>query len=48
MNESRGVLKGALQNEPSHPGALHYLIHAYDVVIVDIAEQARKYALSYK
>jgi hypothetical protein len=47
MNESRGVLKAALQNEPTHPGALHYLIHAYDVVIVNIAEQARKYALSY-
>lgn len=27
MIESRDVLKAALVNEPSHPDALHYLIH---------------------
>jgi hypothetical protein len=47
MIQSRDVLKAALQNEPTHPGALHYLIHAYDVVKVDIADQARPYALLY-
>jgi hypothetical protein len=47
MIESREVLKTALKMEPTHPGALHYLIHAYDVDQVDIAEKASDYALVY-
>ncbi len=47
MIESREVLKTALKMEPSHPGALHYLIHAYDVDQVDVAEKASDYALTY-
>jgi hypothetical protein len=47
MVESREVLKIALQNEPNHPGAVHYLIHAYDVVQVNISEQATGYASLY-
>ncbi len=47
MIESREVLKTALKMEPNHPGALHYLIHAYDVNQVDVAEKASDYALIY-
>jgi hypothetical protein len=47
MIEAREVLKTALKMEPNHPGALHYLIHAYDVDQVDIAEKAADYALIY-
>lgn len=44
---ARTVLKNALESEPNHPGILHYLIHAYDVRRVDIAQQAEGYAMSY-
>lgn len=44
---ARIVLEEAVQKEPNHPGILHYLIHAYDVPRVDIAQQADGYALSY-
>lgn len=47
MIESREVLKEALQMESGHPGALHYLIHAYDIDQVDIAEKASDYAVIY-
>jgi len=47
MLESRGVLQTVLEYEPYHPGALHYLIHAYDVVQVNISEQAAGYASLY-
>ena len=47
MNESRAVLRSALGQEPSHPGALHYLIHAYDVSQLDVAEKATDYVLRY-
>lgn len=45
--DAREVLKTALKTEPTHPGALHYLIHAYDVDQVDVAESAADYALVY-
>ena len=47
MLESREVLKDALRMEPNHPGALHYLIHAYDIDQVDVAEKASDYAVIY-
>jgi hypothetical protein len=47
MRKARDVLKDALKAEPSHPGILHYLIHAYDVAEVSVAEQGGEYALSY-
>jgi hypothetical protein len=45
--ESREVLKTALKMEPTHPGALHYLVHAYDVDQVGVAEKASDYAVIY-
>ncbi|CAF3193574.1 unnamed protein product [Rotaria sp. Silwood2] len=45
--EAREILKTVLTIEPNHPGALHYLIHAYDVNQVDIAEKAADYALTF-
>ncbi len=47
MVEAREILEMALINEPNHPGALHYLIHAYDVAQVNISAQAEGYASSY-
>ena len=47
MLKAREVLKEALIREPRHPGTLHYLIHAYDVARVEIAERGREYATSY-
>jgi hypothetical protein len=47
MLRARGILQQALNMEPNHPGALHYLIHAYDVAQVNISQQATVYALSY-
>ncbi|CAF4645866.1 unnamed protein product [Rotaria sp. Silwood1] len=47
MIEARNILKDALKNESNHPGILHYLIHAYDVALVNISEQAREYADQY-
>ncbi|CAF4866722.1 unnamed protein product [Rotaria sp. Silwood1] len=47
MMEAREIFKTVLRIEPNHPGALHYLIHAYDVNQVDIAEKATDYALTY-
>ena len=44
---ARTVLENAFENEPNHPGILHYLIHAYDVPRADIAQQADGYAMSY-
>ncbi len=47
MTQAREVLETALDMEPNHPGALHYLIHAYDVDQVNIAEIASDYAILY-
>ena len=47
MLEAREVLKTALKSEPNHPGALHYLVHAYDIDQIDIAEKASDYAVTY-
>ncbi len=47
MLEAREVLKTALKSEPNHPGALHYLIHAYDIDQVEVAEKAADYAVTY-
>ena len=47
MLESREVLKKALDLEPTHPGALHYLIHAFDIDRVDVAEMAADHAVIY-
>ncbi|CAF1073198.1 unnamed protein product [Rotaria sordida] len=47
MIEAREILNMSLATEPTHPGALHYLIHAYDVDQVDIVEKATDYALAY-
>lgn len=30
QRDAAGILEGVLASRPSHPGALHYLIHAYD------------------
>ena len=47
MDEAREVLRAALRQEPNHPGALHYLIHAYDVTQLDVAEKATDYVSQY-
>ena len=47
MLKAREVLKSVLKSEPNHPGALHYLVHAYDVDQVNIAEKAGDYAVMY-
>lgn len=47
MLESRQVLKRALALEPTHPGALHYLIHALDIDQVVVAEKAADHAVIY-
>ncbi|UJR31503.1 hypothetical protein I4U23_018992 [Adineta vaga] len=47
MLEARKILKSALKNEPTHPGALHYLIHAFDVDHVTTAEKAAEFATIY-
>ena len=47
MKESREVLVNALKLEPNHPGTLHYLVHAYDVDQVDVADKASDYATKY-
>ncbi|CAF0907888.1 unnamed protein product [Adineta steineri] len=47
MLKSRETLKAALKDEPTHPGALHYLIHAYDADHVNTAEKAADYAVMY-
>ena len=44
---ARNVLQTALSHEPTHPGCLHYLIHAYDVSKIDVAVQAVPYAHKY-
>ncbi|CAF4433106.1 unnamed protein product [Rotaria sp. Silwood2] len=47
MIEARSVLEVALKNESNHPGILNYLIHAYDVALVNVSERAREYADRY-
>ncbi|CAF1127208.1 unnamed protein product [Rotaria sordida] len=47
MIEARNILEDVLKNESNHSGALHYLIHAYDVVLVNISQQAQDYADRY-
>lgn len=47
MIQAREILKTALQSEPNHPGILHYLIHAYDVPVANVAQQGAGYATSY-
>jgi hypothetical protein len=46
--QAREKLITALTNEPNHPGALHYLISAYDVAQLNISEQAINYVLTYQ
>ncbi|CAF3861055.1 unnamed protein product [Rotaria sp. Silwood1] len=48
MIEAREVLKTALASEPNHPGALHYLIHAYDVAQNNISVNAIDYISTYQ
>ncbi|CAF1126254.1 unnamed protein product [Adineta ricciae] len=48
MLEARKVLQKVLAQEPSHPGCLHYLIHACDIPRVGSAVQAIPYAHSYR
>ena len=48
MLESREVLKDALQSEPNHPGALHYIIQTYDLTQASAAEQVLPYVSAYK
>ncbi|CAF3932146.1 unnamed protein product, partial [Rotaria sordida] len=48
MIQAREVLETALTTEPNHPGALHYLIHAYDVAQINISEKAINYILTYQ
>ncbi len=44
-NKSAKIAQGIMQENPSHPGALHYLIHSYDDP--DHAHLAREAADSY-
>jgi hypothetical protein len=44
---TRQVLQAALVHEPSHPGCLHYLVHAFDVPHVETAVQAVPFAHKY-
>lgn len=44
---ARKILHSTLIQEPAHPGCLHYLIHAFDVPIVDMALQGVPYAYKY-
>jgi hypothetical protein len=44
---ARNILQTALTHEPTHPGCLHYLIHAYDVSKVDVALQAVSFTHKY-
>ncbi|CAF4380994.1 unnamed protein product, partial [Adineta steineri] len=48
MLQSREVLATALKNEPNHPGALLYMILAYDVAESSIANKAVDYVSSYQ
>ena len=48
MDEARQVLRSALGQEPNHPGALHYLIHAYDVPQANVSENGIHYVLTYQ
>ncbi|CAF0966927.1 unnamed protein product [Adineta steineri] len=48
MLQSRDVLATALKNEPNHPGALLYMILAYDVAESSIASKAVDYVSSYQ
>lgn len=43
----RSILEEAFTKEPRHPGILHYLIHAYDVPLVSVAEKGKPYATWY-
>ena len=45
--EARVTLTNALAKESNHSGALHYLIHAYDVGQLNASEQGRPYAFAY-
>jgi hypothetical protein len=44
---ARKVLEASVVDEPSHPGSLHYLIHAFDVPRVEVALQGVPYAHKY-
>jgi hypothetical protein len=44
---ARKVLEATIVIEPSHPGSLHYLIHAFDVPRVGAALQGVPYAYKY-
>ncbi|UJR31504.1 hypothetical protein I4U23_018993 [Adineta vaga] len=48
MIKARAVLKTALTNEPTHPGALHYIIRAYDVANNNISANAIDYVTNYE
>ena len=43
----RKILQTVLVREPLHPGALHYLVHAFDVAKVEEALQGVPYAHKY-
>jgi hypothetical protein len=48
MIQARDKLIAALTTEPYHPGALNYLIRAYDVAQVNISENAINYISTYQ
>ncbi|CAF2172734.1 unnamed protein product [Rotaria magnacalcarata] len=48
MIQARQVLQEALIAEPMHPSALHYLMHAYDVVQYNISIKALDYVSNYE
>ncbi len=43
MLQARQILQTTIEQEPSHPGCLHYLIHAFDVSQTEIAVKAVPY-----
>jgi len=48
MIQAREVLTTSLMTEPNHPGALNYLIRAYDVAQINVSEKAINYVLTYQ
>ena len=46
--KARFVLKNALNIQPNHPAALHYMIHAYDVAQINTATIALNYTSIYQ
>lgn len=48
MLKAREVLKSVLTIEPSHPGAIQYIIRCYDIAQINIAQEALQYVTSYQ